>query len=175
MIPPTIWLSLIHMANNTYVFEYHKHIFCLVWFICISNFIHVVKVHPFIFISPTRSIVWWVCSMHIILSFYNTINLYENFIKKKWFHSCGYISFIYVQLYFCDQFHAWIKASFIWYISFWCLFKVCFVDVVKFQLFDNLDFFLRLPSLFPTSVFLSPSPFHFLFISSTLVTYLEKL
>jgi hypothetical protein len=32
-----------------------------------------------------------------------------------------------------------------------------------------------LPSLFPTSVFLSPSPFHFLFISSTLVTYLEKL
>ncbi len=109
MIPPTIWLSLIHMANNTYVFEYHKHIFCLVWFICISNFIHVVKVHPFIFISPTRSIVWWVCSMHIILSFYNTINLYENFIKKKWFHSCGHISFIYVQLYSCDRFHAWIK------------------------------------------------------------------
>ncbi len=51
----------------------------------------------------------WVMGFLHAYTFYNTINLYENFIKKKWFHSCGHISFICVQLCSCDQFHAWIK------------------------------------------------------------------
>ncbi len=147
MIPPIIWLSLTHMANDTYVFEYHKYIFCLVWFICVSNFIHVVKVHPFnLFHLQGQLCDGFPPCIYFYLSITQLIYMKIS-LKKKWFHSCGHISFIYVQLYSCDRFHTWIKRH---------SFGICHFDVYSrfvLSMLSNFNYLTTLISSFGCPLF----------------------
>ncbi len=153
MILATIWLSLIHMANNIYVFEYHKHIFCLVWFICVNNFIHVIKVHPFNLFHPQGQLcdgfppcIYFYLSITQLI--YMTISLKKviSFMWSHFIHLCTIV--------FLWSVSRMDKTSFIWHISFWCLFEVCFVMLSNLTtlissfscpLFLQLPFFCPLP------------------------------